>query len=102
MLRVAGTINFGNLTAYSVIAKKNWCFREKVRILELSALFSRADKAKVPTQQRSSIIPGPFAPPGNSRPSLNITALSYSCTTCKHKSQGYEDGCEWQRYYTLR
>ena len=31
MLRVAGTINFGNLTAYSVIAKKIWCFTEKVK-----------------------------------------------------------------------
>ena len=26
--------------------------------------------------------PGPFAPPGRSRPSLKMTALSYSCTTC--------------------
>ena len=26
-------------------------------------------------------LPGPFAPPGRRRPSLNITALSYSCTT---------------------
>ena len=26
-------------------------------------------------------IPGPFAPPGLSLPSLKITALSYSCTT---------------------
>ena len=26
--------------------------------------------------------PGPLAPPLRSRPSLNITALSYSCTTC--------------------
>ena len=25
--------------------------------------------------------PGPFAPPGRSRPSLKMTALSYSCTT---------------------
>lgn len=28
-------------------------------------------------------MPGPLAPPGNERPSRNITALSYSCTTFK-------------------
>ena len=27
-------------------------------------------------------LPGPLDPPFKSRPSLNITALSYSCTTC--------------------
>ena len=34
------------------------------------------------------LIPGPFAPPGRRRPSLKITALSYSCTT-------------WQGWYML-
>lgn len=29
-------------------------------------------------------IPGPLGPPFLSLPSLNITALSYSCTTLKH------------------
>ena len=31
------------------------------------------------------VIPGPLAPPGWSRPNLNMTALSYSCTTCLQK-----------------
>ena len=31
-------------------------------------------------------IPGPFAPPGSNLPILNITALSYSWTTCKQIS----------------
>jgi len=29
------------------------------------------------------ILPGPLAPPDKRRPSRNMTALSYSCTTCK-------------------
>lgn len=29
--------------------------------------------------------PGPLAPPVKRRPSLNMTALSYSCTTCEYK-----------------
>ena len=31
-------------------------------------------------------IPGPFAPPFSRRPSRNMTALSYSCTTCEQKN----------------
>ena len=31
-------------------------------------------------------LPGPFAPPGSNLPILNITALSYSWTTCKQIS----------------
>ena len=27
--------------------------------------------------------PGPFAPPGRSRPKRKMTALSYSCTICR-------------------
>ncbi len=30
--------------------------------------------------------PGPLAPPERKRPSLNTTALSYSCTTCNQQS----------------
>ncbi len=29
-------------------------------------------------------LPGPLEPPDKSLPSLNMTALSYSCTTLKH------------------
>ena len=31
--------------------------------------------------------PGPRAPPDNSRPSLKMTALSYSCTTFTQKKR---------------
>ena len=32
-------------------------------------------------------LPGPLAPPGTSRPILNITARSYSCTTCSYRKK---------------
>lgn len=39
----------------------------------------------VSTQGSTKKIPGPRAPPVRSRPSRKMTALSYSCTTCKIK-----------------
>ena len=36
-------------------------------------------------------LPGPLAPPGRRRPSLNMTALSYSCTTCNQIRSDYSD-----------
>ena len=36
--------------------------------------------------------PGPFAPPGRRRPSLKMTARSYSCTTCHHDDIDADDG----------
>ena len=32
-------------------------------------------------------VPGPLAPPDNRRPSRNMTALSYSWTTCNHRQR---------------
>ena len=35
--------------------------------------------------------PGPLAPPDRILPSLNITALSYSCTTCGTQNSDYSN-----------
>ena len=41
--------------------------------------------------KKNHCLPGPFAPPDLSRPSLKTTALSYSWTTCTHAGEKIQD-----------
>ena len=57
--------------------------------------FRKVSMSKLRNSIVCIFVPGPLAPPGSSRPSRKMTALSYSCTTCNNKGAGHEVG--WAR-----
>ena len=68
----------------------NWCFLfyQKMWKMKLKDYLMRVRNENCHSFnwkyfEKSEILrPGPFAPPGKSLPMRNITARSYSCTTC--------------------
>ena len=69
------------------------CFT--VLLPRLIIYFPKVSKLKLMNSIVCIFVPGPLAPPGSSRPSRKMTALSYSCTTCNNKGAWHEAG--WAR-----